>query len=98
MVAPPSPLAAKYWRLANLILIRDLVNEDDEFELKPAHWETLKALRAPIAASSAGRLRSAIDDLLALGLVTIDDQVAAITPKGRKALIRGSFRLCDTAA
>jgi len=36
--------------------------------------------------------------LVALGLVTISDHLPAITPKGRKALIRGSFRLLDAAA
>jgi hypothetical protein len=74
------------------------MNDDDEFELRPEQWETLKALRAPIAASSAFKLRVVIEDLLALGLVTLEDQLPAITPKGRKALIRGSFRLWDVAA
>ncbi len=74
------------------------MNEDDEFELRPDQWEALKALRAPIAAASAGKLRVAIDDLIALGLASIDDQIPAMTPEGRKALIRGSFRLLDNAA
>ena len=73
------------------------MNEDDEFELKPEQWETLKALRAPVASWSS-KSRVVLDDLLALGLVTIKDQLPAITPKGRKALIRGSFRLWDAAA
>jgi hypothetical protein len=30
--------------------------------------------------------------------VTMNDRVPAITEKGRKALIRGSFRLLDAAA
>jgi hypothetical protein len=40
----------------------------------------------------------ALDDLVALGLVTVSERVPAITAKGRKALIRGSFRLLDAAA
>jgi hypothetical protein len=39
-----------------------------------------------------------LDDLVALGLVITSDGVPAITAKGRKALIRGSFRLLDAAA
>ena len=74
------------------------MSEYDDFELRPDQWEALKALRAPIAASSADKHRVAIDDLVALGLVTIDDDLPAITSKGRKALIRGSFRLWDAAA
>ncbi len=73
------------------------MSEDDEFELKPEHWEALKALRSPTAAASARKHRFAIDDLLALGLVSIADQGPVITPKGRTALIRGSFRLWDVA-
>jgi hypothetical protein len=71
------------------------MDEDDEFELRADQWEALKALRAPIAASSAGKHSVAIDDLVALGLATVDNQVPAMTPKGRKVLIRGSFRLWD---
>jgi hypothetical protein len=74
------------------------MNEDDELDLKPDQWETLKALRAPVPTSLARNFRFVLDDLLALGLVTIDDQLPAITPKGRKALIRGSFRLWDVTA
>jgi hypothetical protein len=74
------------------------MNEEDELDLKPDQWETLKALRAPVGTSSARNLPFVLDDLLALGLVTIDHQLPAITPKGRKALIRGSFRLWDVTA
>jgi hypothetical protein len=73
------------------------MSDDSDFDLRPDQWETLKLLRAPAAALSASR-RLVIDELVALGLVAIGDQVPAITPKGRKALIRGSFRLLDAAA
>jgi hypothetical protein len=39
-----------------------------------------------------------LDDLVELGLATINDRVPAITSKGRKALVRGSFSLLDAAA
>jgi len=74
------------------------MNEADEFELRRDQWERLKALRTRSAASSGPKHRLAIDDLVALGLVAIEDQLPAITPKGRKALIRGSFRLWDVVA
>jgi ribosomal protein S19E (S16A) len=74
------------------------MSEEDEFDLKRDQWETLKALRAPVAVSSAQNSRVVLDELLALGLVSMKDELAAITPKGRKALIRGSFRLWDVAA
>jgi hypothetical protein len=82
----------------NADVIRDTMDEEDELDLKPDQWETLRALRAPATTSSAWNLRVVIEDLLALGLVTIDGQLPAITPKGRKALIRGSFRLWDVTA
>jgi hypothetical protein len=73
------------------------MNDESDFELRPDQWETLKLLRAPVAGLSASR-RLVLDDLVALGLVAMSGQVPAITPKGRKALIRGSFRLLDAAA
>jgi hypothetical protein len=73
------------------------MNEESDFELRPDQWETLKVLRAPVAERSA-LSRLVLDELVALGLVTISDHVPAITPKGRKALIRGSFSLLDAAA
>jgi hypothetical protein len=73
------------------------MNDETEFDLKPDQWETLKALRTPFARPSVSR-GLALDDLVTLGLVTVKDEVPAITAKGRKALVRGSFRLMDAAA
>jgi hypothetical protein len=70
---------------------------EDEFDLTPDQWETLKALRAPVTSWSS-KSHVGLDHLLALGLVTIRDQLPVITPNGRRALIRGSFRLWDAAA
>jgi hypothetical protein len=78
------------------------MNDESDFDLRPDQWETLKALRAPVATLPAARLSASglmvLDDLVALGLVSISEHLPVITPKGRKALIRGSFRLLDAAA
>ena len=73
------------------------MHEASDFDLRPDQWEALKALRTPFSRPSVSN-RSALDDLVALGLVAIDERVPTITLKGRKALIRGSFRLMDAAA
>lgn len=82
----------------NTRLNRGTMTDENDFDLRPDQWEALKALRIPVARLSAST-RLTLDDLVALGLVTISsDRVPAITEKGRKALIRGSFRLMDAAA
>lgn len=74
------------------------MTDENDFDLRPDQWEALKALRIPFARLSASN-RLTLDDLVALGLVTISsDRVPAITERGRRALIRGSFRLVDAAA
>ncbi len=73
-----------------------MTNEND-IDLRPDQWETLKALRTPFARLPAPT-RLVLGDLVALGLVAVSDQVPAITEKGRRALIRGSFSLMDAAA
>ncbi len=73
------------------------MNDESDFDLRSDQWEALKALRAPFARVSAST-RLVLDDLVALGLVTMSDNVPVITAKGRKALVRGSFSLMDAAA
>lgn len=73
------------------------MSDESDFDLRPDQWEALKALRTPLARLSAAT-RFVLDDLAALGLVTINGRVPALTEKGRRALIRGSFRLLDGAA
>jgi hypothetical protein len=73
------------------------MNDESDFDLRPDQWEALKALRQPVSERPAST-RSALDDLVALGLVTISDRVPTITSKGRSALVRGSFSLLDPAA
>ena len=73
------------------------MSDENDFDLRPDQWEALKALRSPFAGLPIST-RLPLDDLVALGLVTIVDRVPAITGKGRKALVRGSFRLLDAAS
>jgi hypothetical protein len=73
------------------------MNDDSDFDLRPDQWEALKALRSPFGKLPAST-RLALDGLVALGLATMSDHVPVITSKGRKALVRGSFRLLDAAA
>jgi hypothetical protein len=73
------------------------MSDDIDYDLTMEQWETLKSLRMPLTRLSALR-GFALEDLVALGLATISENVAAMTPKGRKALIRGSSRLWDLVA
>lgn len=73
------------------------MNDESDFDLRADQWEALKTLRTPFARLSAAT-RFVLGDLVALGLVTINGGNPVITEKGRRALIRGSFRLLDGAA
>lgn len=73
------------------------MSDENDFDLRPDQWEALKALRLPVAGLPIPT-RLALADLVALGLVIMVDRVPAITDKGRKALVRGSFSLLDAAA
>jgi hypothetical protein len=73
------------------------MNDEIDHHLTPDQWETLKALRVPVSRVFALN-QFVLDDLIAIGLATMSDDLPAITPKGRKALIRGSSRLWDVAA
>ena len=73
------------------------MSNDFDFDLSPDQWEALKALRNPVP---NGRLSKAYlsESLAKLGLVVMNDGVPAITPAGRKVLVRGSCRLLDLVA
>ena len=73
------------------------MNNDFDFELAPDQWEALRTLRNP---PSNGRPSKShlIEGLVELGLVVINDGVPAMTPAGRKVLVRGSCRLLDLVA
>jgi hypothetical protein len=74
------------------------MNDELDYDLMPAQWEALKALRT--ATSPLPRLgRYTVDSLIALGLVAMNGDAPVITAMGRKVLIRGSSRLLlDLAA
>ncbi|WP_407194053.1 hypothetical protein [Bradyrhizobium sp. STM 3566] len=73
------------------------MSNDVDFDLSPDQWEALRTLRN---STSSGRLSKAymIESLIKLGLVVIDDGVPAMTPAGRRVLVRGSCRLLDLVA
>lgn len=73
------------------------MNDESDFDLRPDQWEALKSVRTPFVRLSAAT-RFVLGDLVALGLVSVSGRIPAITEKGRRALIRGSFRLLDGAA
>jgi hypothetical protein len=73
------------------------MNDEIDYNLTPDQWETLKAIRVPVLQLSALN-QSVLDDLVALGLATMSDNLPVITAKGRTALVRGSSRLWDVAA
>jgi len=68
-----------------------------DYDLTPDQWDALKALRTP--ASRLPRIsRYTLDSLIALGLVAMNADVPAITPQGRRVLVRGSSRLLQDLA
>jgi hypothetical protein len=70
----------------------------EEIELRPDQWEALKALRAP-AANPSRLNRFAVESLITLGYVAMRGDSFALTPAGRKVLVRGSSQLLlDIAA
>jgi hypothetical protein len=73
------------------------MSDDIDYDLTPEQWETLKSLRMPVS-RLPGLRGFALERLVALGLAMVSENVPAMTPKGRKALIRGSSKLWDVAA
>ncbi|MBI5261344.1 MAG: hypothetical protein HY852_05935 [Bradyrhizobium sp.] len=68
-----------------------------DVDLTPDQWETLKALRKPVAQQRPA-MGYVVEQLVLLGLVATTNGMHVITPAGRKVLIRGSSRLLDLAA
>jgi hypothetical protein len=68
-----------------------------DYDLTSDQWEVLKALRLPACERRAIN-RLVLAQLMTLGLVAIRDELPAITPRGRKVLIRGSSKLLDLVA
>jgi hypothetical protein len=73
------------------------MNAEFDHDLTPDQWEALKALRVP-APEGRALNRFVLDELIALQLAAMSDNLPVITPRGRKVLIRGSSRLWDVAA
>lgn len=73
------------------------MSDEFDYELTPDQWEMLKALRTP--ATTIPRMnRHAIDSLITLGLVALRHDSPALTPQGRRVLVRGSSRLLQDLA
>jgi len=72
------------------------MNAEFDHDLSPCQWEALKALRP--AAKRRTLDRFIVDRLVALGLAAWAEDQAMLTEEGRKALVRGSFRLWNVAA
>jgi hypothetical protein len=77
--------------------LRGTRNADVDYDLTPDQWDTLKMLRVP-APKTFSVNRFVLEQLVALCLVAVRDNLPVITALGRKALIRGSARLWDVAA
>jgi hypothetical protein len=73
------------------------MSDEFDYDLTPDQWQALKALRTQAAPCPRAN-RFAIQSLVALGLLALDDDLAAITPRGRKVLVRGSSRLLQDLA
>jgi ribosomal protein S19E (S16A) len=73
------------------------MNAEFDYDLTTDQWETLKALRVPVA-NGRGLSRSVVENLVALGLAEITGDRPVLTRKGRSVLLRGSPRLWDVAA
>jgi hypothetical protein len=68
-----------------------------DYNLTRDQWETLKALRGGASQHRAPN-RFVVDQLVALGLASIEDGISLITSKGRSVLLRGSPQLLDLAS
>ena len=73
------------------------MNTEIDYDLTPAQWDALRELRTPGFAFSISN-RITLEELAALQLAVIVDNRPILTPRGRKALVRGSSRLLDVAA
>ena len=73
------------------------MHADLDYNLTQDQWETLKALRGGAAQQRAPN-RFVVEQLVALGLATMDDGRSLITARGRSVLLRGSPHLLDLAS
>ena len=73
------------------------MNDELDLDLRPDQWDALKALRAP-AENPSRMSRFAVESLITLGLVATRGDSLALTPAGRKMLVRGSEKLLQDLA
>ncbi|HXH43544.1 MAG TPA: hypothetical protein VNK51_06825 [Bradyrhizobium sp.] len=73
------------------------MSNDVDFDLSPDQWEALRTIRHPTSCGRPSKVHL-IESLVRLGLVVVNDGVPAMTPTGRKVLVRGSCRLLDLVA
>lgn len=69
---------------------------ETDFQLSANQWELLRALRPGAPAIRLNRY--ILDQLTELGLVTLVDDVPALTTTGRTVVLRGCPKLWDLAA
>ncbi len=69
---------------------------ETDFQLNANQWEILRALRP--GAPTIRLNRYVLDQLVELGLVTLLDDVPALTTTGRTVVLRGCPKLWDLAA
>lgn len=73
------------------------MNAELDYDLSPDQWEALKTLRGGATQRRASS-PFVIEQLVALGLAATGSEGPAITPVGRKVLIRGSSSLWEDVA
>lgn len=73
------------------------MNAEFDYDLTHDQWAALKALRLP-APERRALNRYVVGELIALQLAAMNGDSPAITPRGRKVLVRGSSKLLDVAA
>jgi hypothetical protein len=88
---------SRYEALEISLLRRGHMHAELDYHLTHDQWETLKALRG---GAPQRRLpsRVVVNELVALGLATMDGGRPLITAKGRSVLLRGSPQLLDLAS
>ena len=79
-----------------LLCRRGQMHAEIDHNLTRDQWETLKTLRGALQCPAPNRL--VVEQLVALGLASIDDGLPLITAKGRSVLLRGSPQLLDVAS
>ena len=70
---------------------------EQDYDLTPAQWETLKALRGTAFGRRALN-EVVLQQLVGLELAELVDGSPVLTSTGRKVLVRGSSSLLDVAA